>query len=66
MLNAYLEALEFELPQIKEALPWRRWIDAALESPENISYLSAASITASEKYLVQLRSTVLLIAMLTN
>jgi isoamylase len=66
MLNAYHEALEFELPQIKEASHWRRWIDTALESPDDICYLNDAPITANEKYLVQPRSTVALIAMLNH
>ena len=64
MLNAYHEALEFELPQLKDALHWKRWIDTALESPDDICYWKDASIIANEKYLVQPRSVVILIARL--
>ena len=34
ILNAYWEALDFELPEVD--CPWRRWIDTGLESPEDI------------------------------
>jgi glycogen operon protein len=34
-LNAYWEALEFELPPAG-ADAWRRWIDTSRESPEDI------------------------------
>ena len=37
MLNAYHEALEFELPQLKDALRWKRWIDTASRSPPKSS-----------------------------
>jgi glycogen operon protein len=38
ILNAYWEPLEFDLPPRKsgEGNPWRRWIDTALESPNDI------------------------------
>ena len=38
ILNAYWEPLDFELPPIRgqEENPWRRWIDTALESPNDI------------------------------
>jgi glycogen operon protein len=53
MLNAYHEALEFELPQLEDAHPWKRWIDTALESPDDICDWSRASVVANGKYLVQ-------------
>jgi glycogen operon protein len=65
MLNAYHEALEFELPSIKDELHWKRWIDTALDSPDDICYLSDASIVVNEKYMVNPRSAVVLISMLT-
>jgi glycogen operon protein len=34
MLNAYWEPLEFELPAVTET--WRRWVDTALDSPDDI------------------------------
>jgi glycogen operon protein len=36
MVNAYHEALEFELPQVKDASHWKRWIDTSLASPDDI------------------------------
>ena len=35
ILNAYWEPLDFELPQLS-AGTWRRWIDTALDSPNDI------------------------------
>jgi len=64
MLNAYHEPLEFELPQLKDAFQWTRWIDTALESPDDICTWNDVSVVASGKYLVQPRSTVALIARL--
>jgi len=64
MLNYYHEALEFELPRVKESSHWKRWVDTALESPDDICYLGECSIVSNEKYLVRPRSTVVLIATL--
>lgn len=64
MLNAYHEVLEFELPQLKDAYQWKRWIDTALESPDDICAWTGASVILEGKYLVQPRSTVALIARL--
>ena len=36
MLNAYWEPLDFELPSGPPETPWRRWIDTALDSPDDI------------------------------
>ena len=37
ILNAYWEPLDFELPRSNgSADPWRRWIDTALDSPDDI------------------------------
>jgi glycogen operon protein len=36
ILNAYWDALEFELPVGGEGVVWRRWIDTALEPPNEI------------------------------
>src|SRR5260370_7366498 len=38
ILNAYWEALEFELPSVANGgpLPWHRWIDTFLDSPPDI------------------------------
>jgi isoamylase len=36
MLNAYWEALDFELPPAGRGRTWRRWIDTTLEPPNEI------------------------------
>jgi glycogen operon protein len=36
ILSAFWEPLEFELPPERPGRPWRRWIDTALESPDDI------------------------------
>ena len=42
LANAYWEALDFELPQIGRAgISWRRWINTALDSPQDIVYWEA-------------------------
>ncbi len=48
MINAYSEPLTFELPSTKDG-PWRRWIDTALESPDDITpWRSAPTVTEGE------------------
>ena len=42
ILNAYWEPLEFELPVVGEGASWRRWIDTALDSPNDILPWQAA------------------------
>ena len=46
MINAYWEALDFELPPMPAAslTGWRRWIDTARESPEDIMDAPAAPL----------------------
>jgi len=36
ILNAYWEPLDFELPKLPGGSFWRRWIDTALDSPQDI------------------------------
>jgi glycogen operon protein len=45
MFNAHWEALDFELPPrpADAASGWRRWVDTALESPEDIVDISASA-----------------------
>jgi glycogen operon protein len=64
MLNAYWEALEFELPALPEgpAWVWRRWIDTSLDSPQDISEWSAAPGVVGDRYRVESRTVVLLYA----
>ncbi|MBS0522239.1 MAG: glycogen debranching protein GlgX, partial [Proteobacteria bacterium] len=62
MLNAYWEPLTFELPAVpaesREA--WRRCIDTARDTPDDICPWPAAVVVTQAKYVVQPRSVVLL------
>jgi len=63
ILNAYWEPLDFELPVPSNgAGSWRRWIDAALDPPEEICEWSTAAPVAVERYHAGARSVVVLIA----
>ena len=64
ILNAYSEPLDFELPSIgAEARgPWRRWIDTALDSPNDIVPWPATRPVHSSTYRAHARSVVVLCA----
>jgi glycogen operon protein len=63
MLNAYWEPLTFELPPIRAERQqgWRRWIDTALDSPDDICPWEIAPVVTEAAYEVQPRSVVLLV-----
>jgi isoamylase len=61
MLNAYWEPLTFELPPLHAEQGWRRWIDTALDSPDDICTWESAPIVAQEACEVQPRSVALLV-----
>jgi glycogen operon protein len=62
ILNAYWEPLQFQLPPSPSADrdEWRRCIDTALPSPEDIQAWEDAPVVKQTTYLVQPRSIVLL------
>ena len=63
ILNAYWDALEFELPAAAQpGVPWRRWIDTALDSPADIVAWHSAEPVSSPVYRVESRSVVVLFA----
>jgi len=64
ILNAYREPLDFELPSIgaEDPGPWRRWIDTALDSPNDIVPWPATRPVHSSTYRAQARSVVVLYA----
>ena len=64
MLNAYHQPLEFELPVLPPSGEWKRWIDTSLASPADICNWNEVAITVEQKYLVDSRSVVILIARL--
>jgi isoamylase len=62
MLNAYWEKLIFELPPVpaESQQHWRRCVDTALTSPDDIYPRNQAPLVAQATYVVQPRSLVLL------
>jgi glycogen operon protein len=59
IVNAYWEALTFELPAVsQEDEPWRRCIDTFLDSPDDICDRANAPLVKDATYLVQPRSVV--------
>lgn len=62
IVNAYTEALEFELPDAGQGRVWERWIDTSLESPQDICHRYEGVPIRQPAYLAQSRSVVILIA----
>ena len=63
ILNAYWEPLVFELPLAGNGgVPWRRWIDTALEPPYEIVDWKSAPPVPRHSYRAESRSVVVLIA----
>lgn len=66
ILNAYREPLDFELPSPDpdKAVPWCRWIDTALKTPDDIVPWQQASAVQGVHYRAQAHSVVALYARL--
>ena len=64
ILNAYWEPLDFELPTAGNGggNPWRRWIDTALETPDDIVPWEKAPTVQGLTYRAEARSVVALYA----
>jgi isoamylase len=64
IFNAYWDTLDFELPRVPDAgeNPWRRWIDTAIESPQDILSWEIAETVSSDVYRVEAHSVVVLFA----
>jgi isoamylase len=60
ILNAYWQALEFELPKPEGGRLWRRWIDTALDSPDDIVPWESAPQVKEHTYRAMDRSVVML------
>ena len=62
MLNAFWEPLAFELPPVQnlQGQAWHRWIDTALDPPDDISTWDQAPAVSGSTYPVQPRSIVVL------
>jgi isoamylase len=61
IFNGYWEPLQFELPSLNTGSSWRRWIDTALLSPNDIVDWQAAPPVSGNIYPVEARSVVALI-----
>ncbi|QDT75589.1 glycogen debranching protein GlgX [Lacipirellula limnantheis] len=59
--NAYWESLEFALPSLPQGAAWRRLIDTALESPNDISSSPISLTTGQRNYRCEARSSLVLI-----
>ena len=63
ILNAYWEALDFELPPPgQDDEGWRRWIDTSLDSPQDIVEWETAPLVKAPTYRTAARSAVVLFA----
>jgi glycogen operon protein len=60
IMNAYWQPLEFELPPVGQAGPWRRWIDTFLNPPDDIVDWRTALPISGETYRAGPRSVVVL------
>jgi len=60
ILNGYWEPLDFELPALPNAAPWRRWIDTALEPPQEIVEWQMAQPVPGQIYRAEPRSVIVL------
>jgi isoamylase len=62
IINAYWEALEFEVPPLQEGESWRRRVDTYLDPPDDIYAWADAPTLPGSTYRVQPRSVVILLA----
>jgi glycogen operon protein len=60
ILNAYWEPLSFELPKLDGGSSWLRWIDTALDSPNDIVAWQHAPPISGDSYRAEARSVVIL------
>ena len=62
IVNAYWEPLDFELSRLDNAAenPWRRWIDTALDSPDDILEWAKGAPLRGHNYRAESRSVVIL------
>jgi isoamylase len=62
MINAYWEALQFEIPALEVRDSWRRCIDTYRDPPEDFCGWADAQSVHGSTCLVQPRSVVILLA----
>lgn len=61
ILNAYWEPLTFDLPELPDGQHWRRLVDTALPSPEDICDVETAMLMKKNFYRAESRSSVVLL-----
>ena len=63
ILNAYWEPLDFALPPVPDGgrNPWRRWIDTALDAPDDIVLWESAPPVPGQSYRTEAHSVVVLV-----
>jgi glycogen operon protein len=66
MLNAYWEALNFELPPLPDGQRWARVVDTSLPPPDDFAHPAAALPPGDKSYTVSPRSAVVLEATISN
>lgn len=66
ILNAFWEPLEFELPPLENNRSWRRWIDTALDSPDDIVPWETAPPVSGSNYRAAARSVAMLFSTVPN
>jgi glycogen operon protein len=62
VVNAYWDPLDFELPAPGGGGAWRRWVDTALDSPNDIVEWEVAPLISSRTYRAGPRSVVVFLA----
>ena len=60
ILNAYWESLDFQLPEANANNSWRRWIDTALDPPNDIFDWQMSPVISGTSYTAQARSVIVL------
>ena len=65
IMNAYWEALDFELPVPQWKQSWRRWIDTSLDSPNDIAAWNDSAFVRDGAYRAGPRSVVVVWSLLT-
>jgi glycogen operon protein len=65
MINAYWETLDFEIPPVQDmpGSSWTRWIDTAMDSPDDICSWDEAPAIRQTAYTVQPRSMTVLVVL---
>ncbi|NET31577.1 MAG: glycogen debranching protein GlgX, partial [Cyanothece sp. SIO1E1] len=62
VFNAYWRSLSFELPPLEQGDRWHRIVDTALSAPEDFCDLDTAPMIERDRYLVEARSALMLMA----